>query len=208
METMVKEDAPAEIVIHYAIEAYGSTEAALSYLEVRKQNLQAGERRRVGFYIANFRDIFHRMVVKPLGGNTAGLYDGSSIFLDESIPAVGGSVEQAVAQGLEVLDHEQYHQDHHHTAPMRAVEGSRAGIALVMGQQEFTQTAIVEALTVKETGHCFVHPLYLSFERALDSAMAASGKTIDDIRSAVNVKKDLTLIDDRTPEASAPVLSA
>lgn len=208
MEKMVQEDTSAEMAINYAIEEYGATDAALSYLETRKQTLTSAERARVSFYIANYRNIFRGMVVKNLGGNTAGLYDGSTTYLDESIPEAGESVEKAVAQGLEVLGHEKYHQDNKHTAPMRVVEGSRAGIAVVMGNKEFTQTAIVEALTVKETGDRFVHPSYVAFESSLDRAMAASGKTIDDVREAVNVKKDLTLIDDRKTDAPAPVLSA
>jgi hypothetical protein len=71
-------------------------------------------------------------------------------------------------------------------------------MALVIGNRQFSQTKIIEALVVKETGDRFVSNEYRNNEQELDKAIAASGKTIDDVRHAVNVAKDLTLIDDRT----------
>lgn len=187
-----------EEVINGIIESQDSTENILRELERKKDLLEGAERQKVEKYIADMRQIFNDMVMDDLGGNTAGLYNGKNIFIDRNVLTVNGSLDETVSRSQEVYEHEKYHAENNHTEPLQIVGDTRADIAAVIGGREFSQTELIEGLTVMQTGHAYVSDGYLGYERELELAMQEARLEIDEIEAALNKDKDLTKIDDRT----------
>lgn len=179
--------------------------AVISTLQRKKEMLEASERATVEHYISEMRPIYAAMLVDNLGGNIAGLYDGSSIYVDSGVVQMNGSIDTTLAQAWEVYDHENYHKENKHTSPMTVMADTRGDIAAVIGGVEFTETALIEGLTVKQTGDQFVSVQYVEYKNMVERALDSSGRTIGELEQAVNEKKDLTLVDDRAqaPEAIA-----
>ncbi len=192
----------AEDLINQSVLEGDSSSEILASIDSGKEHLEAQERATIDSYIAAMRPIYAAMVVDEFSGNIAGLYDGSQIYVDQAVMMVGESVDTTIAQAQEVYDHETYHQANNHLAPMKVVAGMRDGVYAVIGGVAFTQTELIEGLTVAETGNQFVSAEYKAHERAIRKAADASGEGISGIAEAVNNKKDLTLIDDR---AKAPL---
>lgn len=186
-----------EGLINTTILEQGSSGSILSALNERKVDLETSERATVQRYIDAMRPVYAAMIVDDFSGNTAGLYDGSAIYVDRNVMMVGRSLETTIAQAGEVHAHETYHQTNHHLAPMQVVADARAGVYALIGGIAFTETELVEGLTVAETGNAFVSHDYRRYEDMVRQAAATSGQGIDGIATAVNKKKDLTLVDDR-----------
>lgn len=192
------EELIADTVINSAVASSRSFDVIDAKLATDMKSLESQEREAVQRYRDRMREITRGMLMGDLGGNTAGLYDGSNVFIDRGVFMVGASVEQTIDQAREVSDHEAYHAEHHHTAPMQVVDGTRADVAAVIGGMEFSESALIEGLTVHQTGDSFVSEDYVGYQSTLETAMANAGLSITDIEAAVNDEKDLTLIDDRT----------
>ncbi len=195
-----EEGLSAEVFIAANFEENGGSQETLHDLEASKGVLASEERRTVEAYINALRPIYAEMIVRDFAGNTAGLYDGSAIYLDRSVPAVDASVEETIARAKEVYGHEGYHQLHRHTEPLQVIAETKDDIAAVIGGVEFTETALIEGLTVRETGDQFVSEEYLEYERMIDRAVARSERTLEDIKHSVNVTKNIAAIDDRASQ--------
>lgn len=176
--------------------------SVVSALSRGKEALAAGERASVERYIQAMRPIYAAMLVDDFGGNTAGLYDGSSISIDRRVAMVDASVDTTVDRAREVYEHERYHQRHRHTEPLAVMADTREDIAAVIGGVAFTETALVEGLTVARTGDSFVSAEYGAYKQNLLGGIARAGLNIADVERAVNDEKDLTRIDDRARESS------
>jgi len=197
-ETTLQEEQTAENVINQNADGMHSPDTFVASLENDLQNLEAAEREKVQQYIAHMRPIMAGVLIDDLGGNTAGLYNGSAIFVDQGVLMVGHSMDQTIAQTKEVKDHETYHAENDHTASMQIVEDTRGSFVATIGGRQFTEEGLIEGLTVMQTGHEFVSTEYVGFENSLASAIGSAGLDVSDVKEAVNEKKDLTLIDDRT----------
>jgi hypothetical protein len=188
----------AETLINQSVLSGVSSSQILASIDAGKEQLEAQERAAIDSYIQAMRPIYAAMIVDEFSGNTAGLYDGSQIYVDQSVMMVGQSVDTTIAQAQEVYEHEHYHQTNNHLAPMQVVADVRDGVYAVIGGVSFTQTELIEGLTVAETGNQFVSAEYKAHERALRKAASASGVGLQGIAQAVNVAKDITHVDDRT----------
>jgi hypothetical protein len=188
----------AEILINQSVLEGDSSSEIMTSLNEGKQHLEAQERATVDSYIAAMRPIYAAMIVDEFSGNTAGLYDGSQIYVDQTVMMIGQSVDTTIAQAQEVYDHERYHKKNNHLAPMQVVADMRDGVYAVIGGVTFTQTELIEGLTVAETGNQFVSDEYRAHEKAVLKAADASGVGLEGIVHAVNVAKDVSRIDDRT----------
>lgn len=197
MHSMESWPADAEAIINAVVMDRDDSTNILSGLQEVKEEMEAGERATVDRYIVAMRPVYAGMMVDDLEGNTAGLYDGSSIFVDRSVLLVDQSVELTIAQSCEVLRHENYHLENDHTAPLVVMAETKGDIAAVIGGVEFTETALIEGLTVKQTGDQFVSEEYLEYENMIDRAMANAHLTVGNFEEAVNEKKNVAAIDDR-----------
>lgn len=186
----------AEELINTTVENAESETGVISELNKKKEMLEAGERATIDYYIQETRPIYAGMMVDDFEGNIAGLYDGSAIYVDRSVLMVGESVEQTVAQAEEVYDHESYHKAHKHTGPIHVMAETKDDIALVLGGVEFTETELIEGLTVAKTGDQFVSTEYVEYKNNLLKATVNAAISIDDVEQAVH-EKDVTVIDDR-----------
>ena len=187
----------AEELINITVDNAESETQIVSDLQREKEVLEAEEKATVERYIAAMRPIYAGMVMDDFEGNIAGLYDGSEIYVDRSVMMVGDSVEQTIAQAEEVYDHESYHQDNNHTAPLHVMAETKGEIAAVIGGVEFTETELIEGLTVKQTGDQFVSVEYVAFKENLERAMTNAELSVSDVENAINAQHDVTLIDDR-----------
>ncbi len=193
----------AEELINTTVDNAETESEVISKLQREKEELEARERALVEYYIQETRPIYAAMIMDDFDGNVAGLSDGSEIYVDRSVMMVGESVEQTIAQAQEVYEHEAYHDEKGHSAPLYVIAETKGDIAAVIGGVEFTETELIEGLTVKQTGDQFVSVEYVEFKENLEEAMRNAELSIEDIEEAVNEKKDVTLIDDRI-EDSAP----
>jgi hypothetical protein len=153
--------------------------------------------------------------IEELEKGVGGLYNGSKEKIALETLKVHDDIKKTIENSKEVAAHEAYHADNKHLEAMKTVDenaiqkepGKEGGwknakkdAALVMGKKEFTEEQLIEGLTVKETGDKFVSKEYQNHKAELEAGMSAAGLDINQVREAVNEKKDLTLIDDRTQE--------
>jgi hypothetical protein len=192
----------AEQLINTTVEEAENGSAIVSELEKNKDALEADQRAILERYIAETRPIYAAMFVDDFEGNIAGLYNGSDIFVDRSVMQVGSSVDQTIAQAKEVYKHEGYHKENDHTAPLQVMAETKGNIAAVIGGVEFTETGLIEGLTVMQTGDQFVSAEYVDYKNNLQKGMSNAGLGISDIEDAINNAKDVTKIDDRAQEES------
>jgi|SRR3989344_1301795 len=163
--------------------------------EEESKEAQAG----VFDYIGALQNSLKNSVIDVLPQGVGGQYDGSKISIAAGTVQVGaGGVSETIARMQEVGEHEAYHKEHNHTASL--IVGASAGgdIVAVIGGTAFTEVKLKEALTVHDTGREFVSSDYREYEGTLVSAVSASNVTMDDVRQAVNVTKDLPSIDDES----------
>jgi len=173
--------------------------------DIRKktEGISRDVRRHVDMYVSGVLPAMEGARGEKLQEGIGGLYTGDQRKIALSTLQVRGSIQEVIAQNKEVGAHEKYHADHHHLEAMKAVdEGDQKTTAcdtvLVMGGKEYTEESLIEGLVVDETGDTFCSDGYRKFQSELRSGMASAGVDIDAVRQAVNVEKDLTLIDDRS----------
>nr|AIA12362.1 hypothetical protein [uncultured bacterium] len=191
----------ADELINTSVEENTSGTAILYDLEKRKEELTAEEQALVDQYRNGMHSVLTTMDVDNLGGNTAGLYDGSEIFIDKNIIMVGQDINTTIEQSKEVERHEKYHQDNNHLAPMvtYAMADTHNSASVVIAGRGFDETEFIEGLTVSRTGDRFVSAEYVEYKENLESAAAQAGVSLGEIEQAV-AAGDLTRIDDRAKE--------
>ncbi len=190
-----------EQVINEAVASEESMEAKLRKMDEDKKKLEQSERAKVDQFIGGVRPLVQGVLVKDLGPRVGGLYDGENRYIAENVLYVTGSVNQTIAQITEIWDHEKYHEEHDHTAPMTTGSSAQGDAIVTIGEWKFTDEALIEGLTVAQTGDQFVSDGYKEFKGDLLTAVDAAGITISDVERAVD-KKNLTLIDDADRETA------
>ena len=189
----------AQTAINDAVAAGGMSDTIISRVRSNAEGLDSAEKERVDYYIAGIRPAIAGTIVADLGSGVGGMYDGSKISMATGTIMVGSSIEQTVDMAKQVKDHEEYHEENDHTAPMQVVDATRNSVAVVIGGREFSETAFIEGLTVSQTGNEFVSTEYVQYESDFLSAINTAELSIGEVEAAVEAK-DLTLIDDRTKE--------
>lgn len=191
--TQDSERAAANLVNETVDTAEGQSNADLAR-SIETAAKEQGLEKQTAEYVNVLREQSHAFVVDALPPGVGGQFDGSRIDVAPTVLTVDKSISQTVDQIQEVTAHEAYHAMHNHTDAMMSYAG---GPRVVIAGQEFTETEIIEGLTVADTGNQFVSDGYRQHEEKLRSAAASAGIGMDAVRVAVNEKKDLTEIDDR-----------
>ncbi len=166
---------------------------------LREASKEASKEAQAGVqeHIAALQRLTQGSVIDVLPAGVGGQWDGSKIRIATGTVLVGaGDVSETVARMNETGQHEAYHEKHDHTASLIVGASAEGDTVATIGGTAFTQTELIEGLTVLETGHEFVSADYRGYEGTLVSAVSASDVTMDDVRKAVNLTKDLTLVDD------------
>lgn len=176
-------------------------------MQRKREGLEAQEREKVGRYIAGIRTALQGMVVKELPDNIGGLYNGSSVVMAAETLRVHSSIEDTVAQATETGEHERYHQQHKHMEAMQMGASAHGDAVVTIGNEAFTDTRMVEALTVHDTGAEFVSSEYVAHERAVSAALIRANLGWSDVRNAVNVRKDYGELDDQSRGLTEPDLA-
>lgn len=185
----------AASVINAAVEESDSSAALLQTLDRKKEGLEAEERALVQRYIVGIRPKIKDVLVKDLGETVGGQWDGSEVTMGKSVLYVYAGVERTIDNAEETWKHENYHAEHDHTAEMIAGSSAAGETVVAIGGREFTDEALIEGITVAQTGHEFVSDEYRRFENDVHVAIAAAGIHISDVEEAIDAK-DLTRIDD------------
>jgi hypothetical protein len=155
------------------------------------------EQRRVRLYVNGVRTHLRGVFVEEKNDDgVAGYYDGSSITVTENTLGIHKSIEETIAHTKEVEEHERYHKKGNHLAALRPGGSANGETILRMGGIDFTQRGLIEGLTVDRTGQQFVSGEYVQFAEDLRQGMRNAGISIHEVETAVNIRKDLTKIDD------------
>jgi hypothetical protein len=197
-------DAQAANIINEHVEGASSASDLQRKIEQDTRAITDETRTKINTYVSGMKDATKGAVIDELDAGVGGLYNGKEQIIAESTLEVSGSIEQTVNRIGEVSRHEAYHATNKHLESMQTAAGQGSEETLVLGGKSFkNDTPLVEGLTVHDTGNEFVSDQYVQYEEELVSAASAAGVSMDEVRNAVNVEKDLTLIDDRTREDAA-----
>ncbi len=160
-------------------------------------------RTQVQAYLAGMKEATKGAQVEKLEDGTGGLYDGTNQKIAKSTLEASGSIKETVARMKEVGDHEAYHAENKHLEAMKSADRGDGDVLQLGGKSFKTDTPLIEGLTVNDTGDSFVSDQYVQYKEDLVGAASAAGVSMEEVRTAVNEKKDLTLIDDRTRDKTA-----
>lgn len=185
----------AAAVINDAVETQHAPEELLSDLQRKKELLEGEERQLIARYIIGIRPAIQGVLVEPLDLGVGGQCDSSDITIAQSTLLVASSIDHTIAQAQETRRHEDYHDGHDHTEPIVAGASAKGETVATIGGHAFTETALIEGLTVARTGQEFVSQEYVRFAGEVRSAVAAAGIGLDELEEAVD-QKDLRLVDD------------
>lgn len=169
-------------------------------IEENTKHLSEGVRNHVRTYTKGVVDIAHDTEVRPLERGVGGQYDGRTKTIATNTMMVRKNIMTTVKNVTQTGKHETYHEENDHLAPLAPAPSAVGDTVVTIGNKKFTEEALVEGLTVKETGHDFVSDEYVGFKDGLEAAVASSDITLDDVKKAVNEDKDLTAIDDEARE--------
>lgn len=149
-------------------------------------------------HVAALQNLTQGAVIEVLPAGVGGQYDGSQIAIGAGTVLVGaGGVAETVARMEEVSEHEAYHAKHHHEVPLTPGASAEGETVVTIGGTTFTETALIEGLTVHDTKHEYVSSDYLEYEGTLVTSVSMACITINDVREAVNGEvKGLANIDD------------
>ncbi len=175
-----------------------SPSALAAEIQRKAKHLEAEEQAKVQEHIAGVRNISRDAVIETLDPGVGGLYDGSiSIAASTMKVDEGGDVSSTVAQMEETSRHEEYHKQHDHLAPKIVGPSAGGGAVVTIGGKAFSDTALIEGLTVTRTGDQFVSDGYRQYKQDLLEATSAAGLSVGDVEAAVD-EQDLSSIDDWT----------
>lgn len=185
-----------ESLINEAIDEYGAEEA-LDVLDKNKDALEQSERAKVQTFIDGVRPQIKGVFVEELEEGVGGQFSSKGIAIAEETLKVHTSIADTIAQLQETGEHEAYHEDHDHLAPMTAGDSAEGDIVVTVGGEAMTEEEAIEGLTVHQTGDVFVSDEYKGFKRKLVRGLGRAGLTIGQFEKAVD-QKDLRLIDDHS----------
>lgn len=210
MEHTTEQDA-AE-VINGTIEDAGDQadkEEIIDALEERMGDGKSDIQPEVHEYIEGVRKLSHDAIITELPPGIGGQFDGSDIAIAKETLKVGeNGVVETVKQLEETNRHEMYHALNGHTDPLLMPGGSEPDGTkvksgnVVIDEKEFSETQVIEGLTVAKTGDTFVSEDYKSNAKEFSEALDRAGLGLSDAERAVNEEKDLTRIDDRYRDAA------
>lgn len=193
-------DGTAEELINETVSGADSAYAVLGALKQRRMELEASEAATVQQYIDGIRPEIEGALVHTMDAGIGGYYDGgSSVHIATSTLVIDSSVEETIARVEEVRAHENYHAEHDHLAPMILGASADGDTVVTIGGYGFTNTELIEGMTVAMTGHDFVSDQYRQYEADVRSAVAAAGINLGDVEQAI-AQKDLTAVDDTSRE--------
>lgn len=184
-------------LINAEVGAGGSGHDILMRIEIGAGELSEAQKAQAERYVREVREETRGVVVKTLDPGVGGLWDGNNVYIATGILVVHESIERTLAQVEETNEHERYHEEHNHTAPLIVMAETKGDIALVMGNQQFTKIGLIEGLTVLRTGDQFVSAEYITHKNRLIAGMNAAGWDVTYVECALNDEKDVRLIDDR-----------
>ncbi len=194
----------AEECINETVEqAAGSPDTFLQDVKGNAEHLEQQEKAKVYQYIDGVRGAIQGAVIADLPTGIGGTCSDQHIQIAEDALAVGDSIEMTIAKAQEIGDHEKYHRDNHHSAPMKVGASAKGDTVATIGREKFTDKRLVEALTVHETGNRFVAQSYIEHVEHTTRALVRANLDWNDLAEAINEKKDYGLVDDHSRAMAA-----
>jgi len=131
--------------------------------------------------------------------DAAGIWDGSSVLIDPYVIQTGN-----IDYVSQVRTHEEYHAKHEHHIPLRrgTQVASMDATVFQIGGLMFSQRELIEGLNTLDVDKgalaAYSADEYRAYaQKVLRAATQCTEHTLDEIRHAVNVSKDMSLVDDR-----------
>ena len=150
-------------------------------------------------YLSTLQEFYNGATIEKLPKGIGGQFDGEVAIAAQAVEVDQQGVGTTIARMEEINEHEAYHADHNHLQSLEFVVTENGGSEVIIGQRSFDQEALIEGLTVAETGDTFVSDDYRAkMQNLLGAIDAAPGLTLDGVRRAVNETKNMYEIDDRT----------
>lgn len=166
-------------------------------IEENTKGMREETRAEVGKYIDGIEPHIEGSTIDRLPQNIGGQYDGEKITIAAATLSVHNSIGETLRRVEETGEHEKYHEEHEHTEDLQAAPDAEGEEIVTIGGKKFTQTELIEGLTVQETGEEFVSTDYKNKADNLRTYTASVGISLEQLRAAVNKEKDVTLLDDR-----------
>ncbi len=205
-----QDEVTAETVINSSVAKGGSGKEILDRIQTTSEIvLASSEQANVEYFVHNIQEQTKGTIVTTMDEGVGGSWDGSKIRMATGTWYADASVEETIDRVTEIRDHENYHKEHDHTAPLTVIEDTRYGATTVIGQKKFDTEKLVEAVDVTATGDQFVSEEYRQHKADLKQAMSNAHLTFEEVAHAVNVEKNTASIDDRSeqPETSYALAS-
>ena len=180
-------------LINQTVAEADSAESIIGELE-RQQEAAREHSETIQKYIDGVRPQIQGAVVEKMEPGVGGECDGSNVKLAKETLVVDTSVDETIAFATEVREHEDYHLEHDHTAPMQKADSATGDSVVQIGGADFTDTELIEGMTVARTGETFVSGEYKRYKADLLAAVGRAGINLDDVEKAID-QKDLRQID-------------
>ena len=166
-------------------------------LRTNAEHLEDAERAKVDRYRAGIRSSVRNVLIEDLDAGIGGQFDkAGDVTIAKNTLLVGKSIDATGRRSQETYRHEMYHKLHDHLDPVKTGNTAEGETVVTIGNYEFTEVTIHEAITVANTGDEFVSDDYRKYSSDLKAGLSSAGLTMEDAHQAINVKKDLSLIDD------------
>lgn len=181
-----------------------SPQAIRQQLEQYRKGARSQTAKLLGTYVDGLDTIQEEIPdakVEDLPDSIGGQFDGARVTIAEETLNVRGDIQRTVTAMEETARHEAYHEEHEHTKPMTVAQGKEGDVIVTIGGRDFTQTELIEGMTVHKTGNETVSDDYRSMEQDLVSAASAEGIDMNEVEAAIDTH-DVSVLDDDAPETS------
>lgn len=150
-------------------------------------------------YIVGLQDNTRGATAEALDPGVGGLYNQEIVYAQNTL-YVSESIDTTMAQIEAVSKHENYHAKNKHLEAMTPGQSASDRNIVVIAGEGFTETEIIEGLTVSETKSGLESTEYIAMADNLVVSVHEAGLTMGQVKEAVNEKKDLRPLDDASRE--------
>ncbi|MFH1286180.1 MAG: hypothetical protein ABII02_00295 [Candidatus Magasanikbacteria bacterium] len=139
-------------------------------------------------------------------GEVGGIYEKGKVAISPNTLRIydPSKIDEAKERVTFVKEHEEYHKEHAHDQKIKRADSSVGEKIVTIGGESFTEIELVEAINMIDVPNSteFASGQYKKWAKNLLAAVSRAREEvkIDDVRRAINEKKDVSEIDDEVGE--------